>query len=104
METTAELILKGHFSKLRDQINQEAIKEGQDGEGRLEEMLDQVFRYLRKQQVEGILDAEGLQLYHQLEELLAEVKNRHKMNVPDKLPMQKAKGRKREDQQKTGTQ
>ncbi|ELR73910.1 hypothetical protein C900_00074 [Fulvivirga imtechensis AK7] len=103
METTAELILKGHFSKLREQINKEVIRDA-DNEGRLEEMLNQVFKYLRRQQIDGILDAEGLELYHQLSELLNEVKDANQMDVPGKLPMQKAGGRsKTGGRQKTGT-
>lgn len=102
MESTAELILQGHFSKLRDAINKQADAENQEGE--VATMLKQVFHYLDVRERKGLLDPEGTKLFQQLAELLDKVNEGHTLDVPGKLPMQKAKGKKNVDShKKTGT-
>lgn len=103
METTAELILKGHFSQLKDKVNKNAIPNEDGMKEKAVTLLNQTFYYLRKQQAINRLDAEGLELYQQMEKLLIDMGNKSDVSVPDKLPMRKAQGRQRkEDQRKTG--
>lgn len=104
METTAELILKGHFSQLKDKVNKEAIPKEDGMKEKAVTLLNQTFYYLKKQQAVNRLDAEGLELYQQMEKLLVDINKKSDVSVPDKLPMRKAKGRQsKENQRKTGT-
>lgn len=102
MDSTAELILQGHFSKLRDAINQQADAERQEGE--VLNVLKQAFNYFDAKERDGMLDAEGQKLHQQLAELLDKINHNEEVEIPGKLPMQKAKPRKNTDsQRKTGT-
>ncbi|GAA0893737.1 hypothetical protein GCM10009122_34160 [Fulvivirga kasyanovii] len=102
MDSTAELILQGHFSKLRDAINQQA--EAEKHEGEVLTLLKQTFNYFDDRERNGALDTEGHKLHQQLAELLDKIHDNEAMDIPGKLPMQKAKpGRKAGEQRKTGS-
>ncbi|UII31318.1 hypothetical protein LVD17_23790 [Fulvivirga ulvae] len=102
MDSTAELILQGHFSKLRDAINQQVEAEKQEGE--VLTLLKQAFNYFDAMERKGTLDAEGQKLHRQLAELLDKISSNAHMDIPGKLPMQKAKPKKKPDgQRKTGS-
>lgn len=102
MDSTAELILQGHFSKLRDAINQQA--EAEKPEGEVLTLLKQAFNYFDMRERNGTLDPEGQKLHQQLAELLDKIHDNEAMDIPGKLPMQKAKPRKdSNNQRKTGT-
>lgn len=103
METAAELILRGHFSKLKDEANRQGASAYEGFESEIREVMGRMFRYLRNQQADGRLDEEGLEIYQQLEQLLNGIRESDKMDVPGKLPMQKAGAvRKKGSRRKTG--
>ncbi|MBL6445585.1 hypothetical protein JMN32_04650 [Fulvivirga sp. 29W222] len=102
MDSTAELILQGYFSKLRDAINKQA--DAEQGEGEVLTLLKNIFNYFDTRERSGALGSEGQKLHQQLAELLDKINNSEEIDIPGKLPMQKANSKKNSEvQRKTGS-
>lgn len=101
MKTFTELILEGHFSKLREEINEKYTADRHQSKTELTEGLSQAFHYLQKLDRKELLDPEGIKVYAHLAELLDRVK---KTEMPGKMPMAKARRQAtKNDHRKTGT-
>jgi len=85
MESTIDLILKGHFENIKTQIN-EATTQISDNKG-LRQLLKDIASYLENQKSE-----EALQLLHKLNDQLniIEEKRLNKALKAKKKPMQRA--------------
>ncbi|MEX2335729.1 MAG: hypothetical protein WD555_00485 [Fulvivirga sp.] len=91
MGSVGELILEGHFSRLRDNVNKMTKMTNVDAPEREEftEVVHQTLQYLKKLKQKDLLDSEGINFINKLSDLL-DRQVRHN-SVPDKMPMEKAR-------------
>ena len=93
MDNSAELIIKSHFTQLKDEVNNALSLQRKDSDDQLITLMKEVFHYLKKLEYSGKMDVEGMKVYESLATYLDSL-NQDNLVMPEKLPMAKARQRK----------
>ena len=89
-QTMSDLMLRAHFNVLRDELNRSLRVDDQEG-SEVESVLKDTFHYLKSKSQAAALDDRGVRLFERVAQVLDTLGDK-KIDLPGKLPMQKAKG------------
>ncbi len=87
----SDLMLKAHFNELKEELNKSLKYDASSSDNEIEKVLKDTFNYFKSKSIDSSLDDRGQKIYNEVARVLDDMK-KAKMELPGKLPMQKAKG------------